>query len=79
MNLAGIFLRAEPLRGAGSGFGGFFFAILGRSGSLKRMEKTRRDSGHFLDRCERILIFRHMCRDLKLFYRRGREADLVGG
>jgi hypothetical protein len=40
---------AESFDGTGSGFGGFFFAILGWGGGFQGAEETIRDGGYFLD------------------------------
>jgi len=44
------FSIAEADGSARLGFGGFFFAVLGRSGGFERAEKTGGDFGNFLDR-----------------------------
>jgi hypothetical protein len=40
---------AESLGGAGFGFCGFFFAILGWGSGLKRAQQAIRDAGYVLD------------------------------
>jgi hypothetical protein len=44
---------AESLCGASFRFRGLFFSILGRCGRFKRIEKTSRDAGYFIDRTKK--------------------------
>jgi len=45
----GVDSGAESFDGAGSGFGGFFFAVLGRGGGFERTQETIGNAGYFLD------------------------------